>query len=82
MYWPKTILVFPFKVIKPKLPQPWSIGYILGHYQSILTRSQLKFSVGRLQQLMADLWQTFYKEPFQNGLPADFVPIWQTFWQH
>jgi hypothetical protein len=28
------------------------------------------------------LWQTFYKGPFQNGLPADFVPLWQTFRQH
>jgi hypothetical protein len=31
---------------------------------------------------VADLWQTFYKGLNQDGLPADFFPIWQTFWQH
>ena len=24
---------------------------------------------------MAELWQTFYEGPFQNGLPADFATI-------
>ena len=36
----------------------------------------------RLGQPAADLWQTFYKWLNQNGLLADFSPIWQTFWQH
>ena len=63
----------PYKVIKLKLLQTRSIRYNLGQYHSILTRSQLIFSFGRLQQPVADLWQTFYKGPFQNGLPADLL---------
>lgn len=45
----------PYKVIKLKLLQTRSIRYNLRQYHSILTRSQLIFSFGRLQLPMADL---------------------------